>query len=406
MPSRLQLRRGELRVGARYSNRGIAAAAAGPGLCHELIHRRAQGLFIRSFGETAESSSTGGTDTGNGAAAGSSTGGTATSGTGTATGAGTGTGTTTGGCGSATLTVSPNLIDFGYVSPGSLAIRCTMVSNPCGASISITGVADFATGDGVFAVAATDDFPIAVGGGEHAQVCFSFTPPITQDYTGQATLLTSDGANPVVQLTGWGGGPEISCTPLTLAFGSVPIGDASVLSVTCYNTGSAAPGVLPPLLIGPLDAGGGVFSAAFDTEINDASRLQPPETLLAKSGNGALAAAAGRRSLDRESASAASSVRDAGALLIRAAVPGATLVVREAGLAVQLAAGRVADAVRVASHAGPTGAAALIGIAFVGGSDASAGAVVAGSAATRRPAINGAAGGPGRAAARGPAIDG
>ncbi len=45
--------------------------------------------------------------------------------------------------------------------------------------------------------------------------------------------------------------------------------------------------------------------------------------------DGALAAAAGRRSLDRESASAASSIRDAGALLIGAAVPGATLVVRE-----------------------------------------------------------------------------
>ena len=214
-----------------------------------------------SIGEAAVSTGTGaGSGTGSGAVSGSGTG-TATVG---------GTGTTTGTCGAMALTVSPNPIDFSYVPPSSLAIGCTVLSNPCLASMSITGVADLATAGGVFAVASTDDFPIAIGGGAHAQVCFSFTPPAPGDYMGQATLLTSDpsGENPVVQLTGWGGGPEIFCTPLTLAFGSVGIGDASTLSVICTNTGSAAPGVLPPLLIGPLDAGGGVFSAAFDTEIN------------------------------------------------------------------------------------------------------------------------------------------
>ena len=64
-------------------------------------------------------------------------------------------------------------------------------------------------------------FPITVAAGASAKVCFALTPPITQQYTGQATLETTDpgGSNPILELTGWGGGPQISCTPTSIAFG-------------------------------------------------------------------------------------------------------------------------------------------------------------------------------------------
>jgi hypothetical protein len=164
--------------------------------------------------------------------------------------------------------VSPNPINFGYVPLELTAIGCTTVSNPCGASVSITGVGSFDTKGGELVVDPTDSFPIAISGGGNAQVCFSFTPPITEEVTTQATLITSEpnDSNPVVQLTGWGGGPEILCKPLTLAFGRVMPGQTSPLSVMCTNVGSNIPGL--SLLIGPLDAGGGVFSAAFDADNN------------------------------------------------------------------------------------------------------------------------------------------
>ena len=214
-------------------------------------------------GETVDSASSGGAGT----AAVSGTAGAATGGTGTTAGT-TGTGTTTGMCGSATLTVSPSSIDFGYVPLLSNSIRCTTLSNPCNALVMITGVGSFDNQGGSFGVATTDHFPITIDGGDDAQVCFSFDCPVTGDYAGQATLVIGDSedTNPVVRLTGRCGGPQIGCAPLTLAFGSVLIGQSSTLSVTCTNNGSTLSGFA--LTIGPLDAGSGVFSAAFDPTTN------------------------------------------------------------------------------------------------------------------------------------------
>ncbi len=197
-------------------------------------------------------------------------------GSGTATGTATGSGTGSGTGGTTALTVSPNPIDFGYVSQNSISIGCTTVSNDSNAPITITGVGSFENAGGSFQVAATNDahppvpfsFPITIGGGDSAQVCFSFTCPITQDYSGQVTLVINDPgvSNPVVQLSGWCGGPQISCAPLTLAFGRVTFGQTSTLPVTCTNIGTALPGL--GLTIGPLEAGGPAFSVAFDAITN------------------------------------------------------------------------------------------------------------------------------------------
>ena len=79
------------------------------------------------------------------------------------------------------------------------------------------------------------------------------------------TLTTTDpsGTNPVVLLTGWGGGPQITCDPTSLAFGPTIVGIGFRVDVSCTNTGSAIPGV--NLLIEPPTASPAVFSAWFDT---------------------------------------------------------------------------------------------------------------------------------------------
>jgi hypothetical protein len=232
-------------------------------------------------GETAAPTSTGGGDASSGTTNGTGPGGptaTGTGGTGATTGSGTG--STTGACGATALTLSPNPIDFEYGPLNSIVIRCTTISSSCDLPLSLTGIESFENEGGAFAVAPATSFPISFLDGS-AQVCFSFNPPITQDYMGQATLVTTDPSdtNPVVQLTGWGGGPEISCTPLTLAFGSVIIGQSSTLPVTCANSGTAIPVV--SLTLGPLDAGSEVFSAAFDSSVNPypADGLQPGQSV-------------------------------------------------------------------------------------------------------------------------------
>jgi len=177
------------------------------------------------------------------------------------------------------LTVAPNPCDFGYVQLNTTGVCCTTVTNQANVAVSIMGVSGFANEGGAFAVATTDDStppnpqtwpatPIDIQGGANAKVCFSLTPPITQDYSGQVSLVTNDpsGTNPTVQLTGWGGGPQISCTPLSIAYGQTLDHSVSTVPVLCTNTGSAIPST--NLIIDPPTASPFVFTAQFDQTTN------------------------------------------------------------------------------------------------------------------------------------------
>ncbi len=81
-------------------------------------------------------------------------------------------------------------------------------------------------------------------GGGNAEVCFSLTPPVTRDYSGQATLSTNDPGivDLTTPLTGWGGGPQISCTPLSIDFGHTLDHSVTTVPILCTNVGAAAPG--------------------------------------------------------------------------------------------------------------------------------------------------------------------
>ena len=86
-------------------------------------------------------------------------------------------------------------------------------------------------------------FLITSAGGGSAKVCFALTPPITQDYDGQVTLETTDpsGSNPIVELTGWGGGPQLTCAPLSIDFGQTLDHSITTIPIICTNTGTAIP---------------------------------------------------------------------------------------------------------------------------------------------------------------------
>ncbi len=189
------------------------------------------------------------------------------------------------------LTLAPNPINFGYVTlePIPPAVGCTVVTNQSNVPVSITGTSEFENEGGAFALATTDDatppnpfsLPITIQGGGNAKVCFSFTPPIGQPYNGQVTLTTNDpsGTNPVVSLTGWGGGPQISCAPLSIAFGQTLDHSITTVPVLCTNSGSAIPGGVN-LLIQPPSASPAVFSAQFDatTDAYPLNGLAPGQT--------------------------------------------------------------------------------------------------------------------------------
>ncbi len=170
------------------------------------------------------------------------------------------------------LTVALNPIDFGYVPLTTTAIGCTTVSNQANVSVDINGVGAFNNEGGAFGTATTDDaappnpitFPITIAGGGSAKVCFTLTPPITQDYNGQVTLETTDpsGSNPIVELTGWGGGPQLTCAPLSIDFGQTLDHSITTVPVVCTNTGTTIPST--NLTIEPPTASPLVFNAEFD----------------------------------------------------------------------------------------------------------------------------------------------
>ena len=149
------------------------------------------------------------------------------------------------------LRLSPSIINFGFVEIRTTAIGCTTATNYSSAAIDVTGVMGFTTEGGAFAVSQVDDstpsnpapIPVSIPGGWSAKVCFSFTPPITQQYTGQATLSPDNPAvvPPTVQLTGWGGGPQISCIPKSIDF-LTQDHSVTTIPIRCTNVGSAVPG--------------------------------------------------------------------------------------------------------------------------------------------------------------------
>jgi len=194
------------------------------------------GCLVVSSGIDGGSVSSGASSSGNTSSGGTSAGSTS----GTATG---------GGPAGVALTVSPNPINFGFVPITTTVIGCTTVTNPGSVAVEILGANDFIDA-GAFALSQVDDatppnpapVPTTLASGASTEVCFSLTPPVTQQYDGQATLETSEGLGPVVQLTGWGGGPQWSCLPQRIDFGDILVGSTVIFPILCTNTGTAVPG--------------------------------------------------------------------------------------------------------------------------------------------------------------------
>ena len=140
-------------------------------------------------------------------------------------------------------------VEFGFVPPGSSVVACTQVWNQANVAVSIEGLSSLQDDGGVFALASTDDqqqpidYPLSLDAGASAELCFEMTPPMEGEFFGAATIESTDptGKTPVVQLHGWGGGPQIQCAPAAIDFGEVPVGGAAHAWVMCTNTGTANP---------------------------------------------------------------------------------------------------------------------------------------------------------------------
>jgi hypothetical protein len=174
----------------------------------------------------------------------------------------------------AALTLIPNPINFGFVPLMTPAIGCTTITNQSDLSTAVD-VTSLVEGDGgPFAISQVDNstppspapIPTTIPGGANAKVCFQFLPLLAEQYSAQAMLRCDSPSgviNPVVELTAWGGGPRISCTPAALFFGETLVGHIATAAVLCTNVGTDVT-PLANLLLEPPTASPSVFTAQFD----------------------------------------------------------------------------------------------------------------------------------------------
>jgi hypothetical protein len=140
---------------------------------------------------------------------------------------------------SAVLTVSPTSLNFGTVLTGSSSSQTITLSNTGTTSFTISQISTSGSG---FSASGLSP-PLALAGGQTAQVTITFAPTAAGSASGTVTI-TSTASNPsvTVGVTGTASTPQpqITVSPTSVNFGNVDVGQSNSQSITVSNPGNAA----------------------------------------------------------------------------------------------------------------------------------------------------------------------
>ena len=136
----------------------------------------------------------------------------------------------------AALVAMPGTVSFGNVTLGSNASQTVTLTNSGASAIAISQGAASGTG---FSISGLN--PITLNAGQTTAFTAKFAPNATGSATGAVTI-TSNASNPtlMVQLVGVGTQPHLSANPTAVNFGSLAVGNSSLISVTLTNTGTGS----------------------------------------------------------------------------------------------------------------------------------------------------------------------
>ncbi len=154
------------------------------------------------------------------------------------------------------LTVAPNPINFGYVPLTTTAIGCTTGSKQ--ANVSGRHQRRAMAPSTTRAARSGRRRRMTPRPGTRSQPSRSRSPAAAAPRCASPSrrrsrrglqrpghaLETTDpsGSNPIVgELTGWGGGPQLTCAPLSIDFGQTLDHSITTVPVICTNTGTAIP---------------------------------------------------------------------------------------------------------------------------------------------------------------------
>ncbi len=137
------------------------------------------------------------------------------------------------------LAITPDPLDFGFVPVGRQVTQAITVQNVANQAISINSVNLNDTTGAFGAGSAFPQPPILLGPGQSSVFNLTFDPPTSIPYNALLQLVTTDSlSNPSIPLTGFGGGPQISCQPAALDFGTVAVAAPVTQQVYCTNVGT------------------------------------------------------------------------------------------------------------------------------------------------------------------------
>lgn len=128
----------------------------------------------------------------------------------------------------------PNSLRFGTVAIGQSATQLVTISNTGQTSATISAISVSVAQFGVSGLT----LPVVVAAGQSVDLNVTFFPTATGGQDAKVTI-TSNASNPNLQLDVKGSGitsDSLTATPISLAFGQVPIGSSMSLSVVLTNT--------------------------------------------------------------------------------------------------------------------------------------------------------------------------
>src|SRR5246127_220363 len=136
----------------------------------------------------------------------------------------------------AALVATPGSVSFGNVTVGGSGSQSVTLTNSGASAIAISQAS--ATGTG-FSISGLS--PMTLNAGQTTTFMAKFAPTATGSATGAVTI-TSNASNPTltVDLVGVGTQPHLSANPGAVSFGSLAVGNSSLISVTLTNTGTGS----------------------------------------------------------------------------------------------------------------------------------------------------------------------
>jgi hypothetical protein len=136
----------------------------------------------------------------------------------------------------AAIVATPGSVSFGNVTVGSSGSQSVTLTNSGAGAISISQAA--ASGAG-FSISGLS--PMTLNAGQTTTLTAKFAPTATGSATGAVTI-TSNASNPtlIVSLVGVGTQPHLAANPFAVSFGSLAVGNSSLISVTLTNTGTGS----------------------------------------------------------------------------------------------------------------------------------------------------------------------